>query len=180
MDLFDNVSEKHLRAVLVALCKDTDIYIKALDMVDKLETAEEDAMADSHASESQPKLAICIRCEKAFSIDDNEDYDCLYHYGKSVNKLQRMRADSVFRVPIADGRVDVVGDLYPDEGHPAWYDHDVRSHSEIDTPRNRKNFPEAFLRDCCDEVSTTEGCKMGRHRIEPGEDSDSSHDSDSD
>ncbi|KAM3445756.1 hypothetical protein NHJ13734_000209 [Beauveria thailandica] len=100
-------------------------------MVDKLETAEEDAMADSHSSESQPKLAICIRCEKAFSIDDNEDYDCLYHYG----------------------------DLYPDEGHPAWDDHDVRSHGEIDTPRNRKNFPEAFLRDCCDEHSSPDNSR---------------------
>ncbi|OAA39325.1 hypothetical protein BBO_06749 [Beauveria brongniartii RCEF 3172] len=151
MGLFDDVSEKHLRAVLVALCKDTDICTKALAMVDKIEKAEKDAMADSNVSESEPKLAICVRCEKAFSIDDNEDYDCFYHYG----------------------------DLYPDEDGPTWDGHDFHCHGDFDTPENRKDYPEAFLWDCCDEVSTTEGCKMGRHRIELGEDSDSSKDSDS-
>ncbi|EJP70595.1 uncharacterized protein BBA_00225 [Beauveria bassiana ARSEF 2860] len=178
MGLFDNVSEKHLRAVLRALCKDTDICAKALAMVDKLEKAEGSAMADNNVGESEAKLAICIRCEKAFSVDDDEDYDCVYHNGKSVNKLQRIRANSAPRIPIADGRVNVVGDLYPDEDDPAWYDHDVRCHGDLDTPENRKKYPEAFLWDCCDEVSTTEGCKMGRHRVEPGqEDSDSSEDS---
>ncbi|KAM3532735.1 hypothetical protein NHJ13051_000198 [Beauveria bassiana] len=150
MGLFDNVSEKHMRAVLRALCKDTDICTKALAMVDKLEKAERSAMADNNVGESEAKLAICVRCEKAFSIDDNEKHDCVYHNG----------------------------DLYPDEDDPAWYDHDVRCHGDLDTPENRKNYPEAFLWDCCDEVSTTEGCKMGRHRVEPGqEDSDSSDDS---
>ncbi|KAF1736549.1 hypothetical protein CRV24_002156 [Beauveria bassiana] len=143
MGLFDNVSEKHLRAVLRALCKDKDICTKALVMVEKLEKAEGSAMADNNVGEREAKLAICVRCEKAFSVDDNEDYDCVYH-----------------------------------NDDPAWYDHDVRCHGDLDTPENRKKYPEAFLWDCCDEVSTTEGCKMGRHRVEPGqEDSDSSEDS---
>ncbi|PMB66019.1 hypothetical protein BM221_008219 [Beauveria bassiana] len=137
-------------------------------MVDKLEKAERSAMADNNVGESEAKLAICVRCEKAFSIDDNEEHDCVYHNEQA----------STLRVPIADGHVDDVGDLYPDEDDPAWYDHDVRCHGDLDTPENRKNYPEAFLWDCCDEVSTTEGCKMGRHRVEPGqEDSDSSKDS---
>ncbi|KAM3513008.1 hypothetical protein MY11210_003313 [Beauveria gryllotalpidicola] len=145
MDLFDDVSEKHLRAVLVALCKDMDIFNRAFDMIEKLETAEEDAMADSDMSESEPKLAICIRCDAAFYTDENQDYDCSYH----------------------------PGDLYPDEYDTAWDDHDVRCHGPLDTPRNRRAFPEAFRWECCDEVSTAEGCEMGRHRIEPGQDSDS-------
>ncbi len=82
MDVFAETSEKHLRAILVALCQDPYILAKATRMADNLEDAEEQATtSDSDMSEGDD-LAICIQCEDAFSEEKNDDEACLYHPGK--------------------------------------------------------------------------------------------------
>ncbi|KAJ4164281.1 hypothetical protein LMH87_005959 [Akanthomyces muscarius] len=70
MDVFAGTSEKHLRAILVALCQDPNILAKATRMADNLEEAAEQTGSDSDMSEAD--LAICCQCEEAFSEDKNE------------------------------------------------------------------------------------------------------------
>lgn len=79
MDVFAETSEKHLRAILVALCQDPYILEKATRMADNLEDAAEQAGSDSDMSEAD--LAICCQCEEAFSEDKNDEDACLSHPG---------------------------------------------------------------------------------------------------
>lgn len=81
MDVFAKTSEKHLRAILVALCQDLHILEKATRMADNLEDAAEQAGSDSDMSEVE--LAICCQCEEAFSENKNDEDACLSHPGNS-------------------------------------------------------------------------------------------------
>lgn len=82
MDVFAETSEKHLRAILVALCQDPHILAKATRMAYNLEDVEEEATtSDSDMSEGDD-LAICLQCEDAFWEAKNDDAACLYHPGK--------------------------------------------------------------------------------------------------
>ena len=85
MEVFAETSEKHLRAILVALCQDPHILAKATRMADNLEDAAEQTGSDSDMSEAD--LAICCQCEEAFSEEKNDEDACLYHPGNYPKQM---------------------------------------------------------------------------------------------
>lgn len=46
----------------------------------------------------------------------------------------------------------------------AWPDWNENCFGEIDTPENRREYPEGFEWTCCQEPGNFRGCKVGRHR----------------
>jgi hypothetical protein len=43
-------------------------------------------------------------------------------------------------------------------------DHDENCHGPMDTPENRRDFPEGFTWTCCDGDGTAPGCVVGEHK----------------
>lgn len=54
------------------------------------------------------------------------------------------------------------GELEADED--AFEDHDEYCHGPIDTESNRKDFPEKFFWNCCDNDGTSPGCEEDIHK----------------
>ncbi|KZV97811.1 hypothetical protein EXIGLDRAFT_832568 [Exidia glandulosa HHB12029] len=53
------------------------------------------------------------------------------------------------------------GELEVDE--ECFEDHDEDCHGPMDTPANRRDWPENFKWTCCDETTNSEGCRTGEH-----------------
>jgi hypothetical protein len=56
------------------------------------------------------------------------------------------------------------GELEVDYDNDTWADHDENFHGPIDTPANRRQFPETFTWSCCDAQGAALDCKTSRHR----------------
>jgi hypothetical protein len=56
-----------------------------------------------------------------------------------------------------------LGELEVDWEGDFWADHDERCHGIIDSEESRKEHPEGFIWDCCDEEGDEEGCEVGEH-----------------
>lgn len=58
------------------------------------------------------------------------------------------------------------GSLEPDYQSFDWNDDVYRP---FDTPENIKEYPEAFVYECCNEDATSEGCQLTRHvdKVDP-------------
>ncbi|TFK46101.1 hypothetical protein OE88DRAFT_1812118 [Heliocybe sulcata] len=53
-------------------------------------------------------------------------------------------------------------DIEPDD-EEGFVDWDENCHGPMDTPANRKQYPENFIWTCCQEVSLADGCVQGVH-----------------
>lgn len=69
----------HLRAILVALCDDTQTCGKVEQHLDALQDA--DTPTRQLARKSLHDIWICVQCEKPFSYQHNTPGNCSYHPG---------------------------------------------------------------------------------------------------
>lgn len=60
-----------------------------------------------------------------------------------------------------------IGDLEEDEDSDFWVDWWEQKHGPIDSPQNRKEYPEGFAWTCCQRHRNEKGCKLGRHQSNP-------------
>lgn len=54
-----------------------------------------------------------------------------------------------------------VGEAEEDED--AWPDHEEETHGPVDTPENRRDYPEGFIWSCCDKTFNEDGCVNAQH-----------------
>lgn len=143
LDALRAASEHTIRAILIALCDDSDISEKALSYLSMLEPDAVKRAKDSPTTEKKRKatsgLAICVQCEISFDPDDNNVKECQYHNGE----------------------------LEPDYESDVWAGHDEMCHGTIDSDFCRNECPEGFVWTCCDKRGDEEGCKLGRHEADP-------------
>ncbi|GKT98447.1 hypothetical protein FLAG1_03944 [Fusarium langsethiae] len=70
--------EHQIRAILRALCRDTDIRARALEH-DDLQAI--DTPSDTKKRKAGDELCICVQCDEAFFNNDNT-VTCCYHWGE--------------------------------------------------------------------------------------------------
>jgi hypothetical protein len=123
-----------------------------------VESDDSDKRTDAPAN--RQRFEICEQCNKEYEVLHNHKKSCQWHQGK-LQPSSLLRHDPDRKVLLSSScsgeqEVDWDGDF--------WADHDERWHGTIDTPKMRKDYPEGFVWDCCDEPGDAVGCKTSRHR----------------
>jgi len=90
----------------------------------------------TEAPASRQRFEICKQCNREYDVLLNDKKSCIWHS-------------------------DI---LIEDYDHDLWADHDERCHGPVDTPENRRNHPEGFIWQCCEEQGNVKGCETSRHR----------------
>ncbi|KAH8425137.1 uncharacterized protein LDX57_002886 [Aspergillus melleus] len=158
----DSTSSDMLRSILVAVCKTdpsvrqtlADLLLVSVHQVPNVpsgipasdygsadEEEKQPAKSEKPGDQQQttgskrslPRYATCASCGKEFDVTENTKNSCTYH---------------------------------PDGGYPNpdfFFDHDEDCHGPMDSDENRKEFPEAFIYECCKE-SGIDPCTTGWHR----------------
>jgi hypothetical protein len=81
--------EGQIRAVLRALCQDTQVRNSALDHLDSLKILDDvkskslGPAATKRKAEDQ--VLICVQCDSAFFEKSNDKESCHYHWGKRLS-----------------------------------------------------------------------------------------------
>jgi len=87
--------------------------------------------------EPVPQWEVCVNCDDEYdAIEERANGECAYHTGRLKAVEKR------------------------------FVDHYEEADGPIDTPSNRREFPENFSWTCCHEDGRDKGCRVGRH--EPG------------
>lgn len=81
MDKIVNTSDRLAHLVLVALCHDTEIHARALDLLVKLEQSEL-ATNGTKRKAGDDGLLVCTQCDQTFMEEDNSETACNYHEGE--------------------------------------------------------------------------------------------------
>ncbi|KDQ59083.1 hypothetical protein JAAARDRAFT_651962 [Jaapia argillacea MUCL 33604] len=136
------VPELRLRELVTRLCDHVPTveraFFKELVVVRELEdeVAEEVKKYGNRkrVREVAPLWEPCANCEEEFDTnEEREEGECEFH----------------------------PGDLEVDEA--SFVDWDEDCHGPMDTPSNRRSFPENFTWSCCEADGTTAGCVRGEH-----------------
>ncbi|TCD70188.1 hypothetical protein EIP91_004367 [Steccherinum ochraceum] len=92
-------------------------------------------LGEDDAEPPPASMSTCINCEEDFDVNaEHVDGECTYHPGH----------------------------LYADESKFVDWDEDV--HGPMDTPSNRRDYPDNFTWSCCKEDGESEGgCREGFH-----------------
>lgn len=78
-----NAPNNQIRAVLRALCQDTDTRSRALSYLEDLQAIDEPF--NSRKRKADDELCICVQYDEAFYKNDNSDNTaCCYHWGKEL------------------------------------------------------------------------------------------------
>ncbi|KAM0665680.1 hypothetical protein ACQRIU_005941 [Beauveria bassiana] len=96
-------------------------------------------LRDANRRSETTSAVICVRCETAFTIADNGSEACIFH----------------------------IGTLETDYDSEFWADYDESVHGDIDTKRNRKDYPDGFFWSCCGGLGSENGCVTGNHESDP-------------
>ncbi|KAJ0107451.1 hypothetical protein J7T55_007640 [Diaporthe amygdali] len=139
MNIVESASAEELRAVVLALCKDTAVTSQIVGHIKKLRAAKAYAPKPGEKRKASDQAFICVRCGETFSEKANNSKACTYHYGK-------------WEMEVCD-----------DEENDFWADHDEDCHGLIDTKEMREEYPEGFTWDCCYQVGTAPGCTKGHY-----------------
>lgn len=91
----DKVPERHLRAVLDALCKEASVETKVKNMLEQLQRVEkmlspEDSRGSKTAGVKRKPdelVQICIHCDEAFCDETNSPTACTSHESDGKSKL---------------------------------------------------------------------------------------------
>jgi hypothetical protein len=148
--------EHVVRTILRTIChEDYHIKQKTSDYLDKFGAKLSDttpAIGKRKASETE--ITLCVNCENPFTEAENSDTACFYHPGTSSSSLHSRR-----KTLQADFRA---GEMYWEDSEGQF---DVfEGDPDPDTAENRKEFPEAFVWDCCEERGDgKKGCVRTRH-----------------
>lgn len=89
MDIVESASGDELRAVVLALCKDTPVMLRVVDHIKKLRDAHANASKTGEKRKASDQVFICVRCGEAFSEEANDSKACTYHHGKCASGLGR-------------------------------------------------------------------------------------------
>jgi len=99
-----------------------------------------------------PRWEICANCREEFDASKRrDDEECTYHLGVFAIYFH---ASSLRSCSLNLGHLRVNEEEFPD--------HDEDCHGPMDTPVNRRDFPEGFTWSCCSEDGTDPGCEIGR------------------
>lgn len=82
MDIVQQASAEELRAVVLALCKDTRVMMRVVGHIKRLREAEANAPKTGQKRKAEAQFFICVRCEETFSEGANHSKACAYHFGK--------------------------------------------------------------------------------------------------
>eukprot|EP01084_Bolivina_argentea_P023850 44544_1 len=93
---------------------------------------------------------------KRKSVDKEEDEES---DNESSNPLKKRKIKKKKRYKYHPGDLEV--DWY------AWPDHDEECHGRIDTNANRREYPENFKWNCCDEQGNESGCESRSNPATP-------------
>ncbi|KAI9149029.1 hypothetical protein HJFPF1_11074 [Paramyrothecium foliicola] len=147
MFIINTAPERHLRAVLQALCNDGELDTKINKMLGDLsnletsfsgaDTSTPDAAGSKRKLDEQG-LEICVYCDNAFCNATNSENACRSHESD------------------AEMEVDEEGDF--------WADHDEDCHGEIDLDELRKEYPNGYIWSCCDQKGSQPGCRKHPHK----------------
>lgn len=89
MDIVQEASAEELRAVVLALCKDTPVMLRVVEHIKKLREAEANAPKTGEKRKASDQFFICVRCGETFSEEANHSKACTYHHGKCASGLGR-------------------------------------------------------------------------------------------
>ncbi|KAH8771003.1 hypothetical protein F5883DRAFT_551649 [Diaporthe sp. PMI_573] len=85
MDLIEEASADELRAVVLALCKDTSVQIRIEVHLKKLRDAQSNAAKTGQKRKAEEQFFICVRCGETFNEEANHSKSCTYHHGKCAS-----------------------------------------------------------------------------------------------
>lgn len=86
MDLVQSASADELRAVVLALCKDSSVCIRIETHLKKLRDARANASKTGEKRKASDQFFICVRCNESFCEEANHSKACTYHHGKCASK----------------------------------------------------------------------------------------------
>lgn len=89
MDIVESASGDELRAVVLALCKDTPVMLRVVSHIKKLRDARANASKAGEKRKASDQFFICVRCGESFSEEANDSKACTYHHGKCASGLGR-------------------------------------------------------------------------------------------
>ena len=156
LDQMLEAPQEVLRSILSVVCDDENVRKKALAHYHVVQASGAwDNPPSFYKRKAQEELHICIRCDEPFSKAENVFGDCFYHPGELLQYSFRQHSHSV------------AGDMEPDYDSHVWADHDERCHGTIDSDFCRKEYPDGFIWDCCEQTGSAVGCKEGEHKADP-------------
>ncbi|KAL1855364.1 hypothetical protein Daus18300_011082 [Diaporthe australafricana] len=140
MERILSAPDHHLRAVLLALCREPATELRIVKHLKALQDAAQTVPTNGKRKEHPDSLTfICIQCDKVFNEEENSPSSCLYHDGKRE----------------------------ADHDEDFWADHDEDCHGVIEDLEDE--FPEGFLWDCCQKRGDDlVGCVRGYHHAGQG------------
>lgn len=179
IDCIQEASEGDLRAVVLALCKDARTEKRVLTRLDKLNKLRNtqtslDTTNPGTKRKASEAIFICVRCNEAFSEENNHSKACTYHHGMFLGPrgVQFSTGALLFhrhsKVRYLTGTTNITGNLDINYDHDdTWADWDENCHGTMDTDENREEWPEGFVWDCCEKDGTAPGCTKGhRYAVE--------------
>lgn len=81
MEKISKAPDKLVRAVLIALCDDSDVERKAVEYLSSLTAWAGNADSRSRKRKAESDIHICVQCKDAFYDDENVGKPCLFHGG---------------------------------------------------------------------------------------------------
>ncbi|KAI1743499.1 hypothetical protein F4680DRAFT_444782 [Xylaria scruposa] len=154
-----NAPEDIVRAVLIALCQDSEQeqkakqYFKSIKWLKSEELGRDENSGidgsngvgdvDSRIAEGEPKrkraasdiIRICEECKEAFSVDDNPSDACEFH----------------------------TGSLEMNDESSVWDDWEDWRSGDRFSKETEEEFPQGFTWDCCNKRGDSPGCTRGSH-----------------
>ncbi|KAK4163291.1 hypothetical protein QBC43DRAFT_264369 [Cladorrhinum sp. PSN259] len=140
-----NADESVLRAAVHALCKhDAKVHSRLATIIYSISQSTTNSFGNKKRKllVDVTKHLVCGQCKQTFHSDSNNNGKrpaCRYH----------------------SGELEVDYDLWPD--------HNEKYHGPINTSFHRKEYPDQFVWNCCDEPGNEPGCRRSRHRTKDDE-----------
>ncbi|CAI4212074.1 unnamed protein product [Parascedosporium putredinis] len=154
--------EAILRAVMLSLCDDYPTLIRALKATRALTKLSQSRAAAAEGDDSGKRKAE----GEIFIIGEPGMFEEPYWYGYPTFHLRFQHVGTLERYLKWNGSIFLIGNLEPDYEGDFCADHD-EGHAEIDTEDMKRECPEGFIYDCCDENGESKGCAKSRHQEQP-------------
>lgn len=97
-----------------------------------------------------PRYYTCDQCNQEFSLDSNDNKQCVYHPGESFLQDEHLQ------------HLTIKGEREVNYDADIWADHDEDCHGPYED--HEEDYPEGFSWTCCEREGDKSGCKRGPHR----------------
>ena len=81
MDVITSCPDEVARTVLIALCDDKIIRMKAISYINKLQRPATGTAGTAGKRKASDELRICIQCQEPFTDAENSSKACRWHDG---------------------------------------------------------------------------------------------------